>query len=209
MNNTAGMSTQIKLSERIITFLVRAAGYLSILYVGLIILFLLREGLPAIGTVDSSSLFGRYWYPIEGYYSLIPLIAGSLTVTIGAALIAVPLGIGTAVLSPKLRRIGPKRFLKPLSRSWPHSIGGVGVYRYFGVVFVSAAGVGPAYRVDRPGRALLLGYAAVPTIVSVAEDALNTVPRSYREAALSIGATRWQTIWGITLRRRNPACSPR
>jgi phosphate transport system permease protein len=173
---------------------------LSILYVGLISLFLLREGLPTIGIIDASNLFGPYWYPIESYYSLIPLILGSLTVTIGAAIIAVPLGIGTAVFISEIAPGWAKEALKPIVEI----LAGIPsvVLGFIGILVVSSF---LRRALDLPTGltaltgAILLGYAAVPTIVSVAEDAMNTVPRSYREAALAMGATRWQTIWGVTL----------
>lgn len=193
-------SSQIKLGERVITLLIRLAGYLSVLYVGLISIFLLKEGLPVIGTVDFSNLFGKYWYPIENYYSLWPLILGTLTVTIGAALIAIPLGIGTAVYISEVAPPWAKEILKPLVEllaGLPSVVlGFIGILVL--VPFLRKALTLPTGLTALAG-ALLLGWVAIPTIVSIAEDALNTVPRSYREAALAIGATRWQTIWGVTL----------
>jgi phosphate transport system permease protein len=83
--------------EKPITLLIRISGYSSILFVTLILLFLVREGLPTIGETPASSLFGSRWYPIENLYGIWPLLGGSLIVTIGAMLIALPFGIGTAV----------------------------------------------------------------------------------------------------------------
>jgi phosphate transport system permease protein len=192
--------SQLKFSEKIITLSIRAAGYLSILYVGLIVIFLLQEGLPALTSVDISSLFGRFWYPIESYYSLFPLVLGSLTVTIGAAIFAIPLGIGTAVFISEIAPPWAKEILKPLVEM----LAGLPsvVLGFIGILVLA-----PFLRrlFDLPTGltaftgAILLGWAAIPTIVSVAEDALNTVPRSYREASLALGATPWQTIWGTTL----------
>ncbi len=191
---------QIKLGERVITILIRAAGYLSILYIGLIVIFLFKEGLPTIGAVDITNLFGQYWYPIEAHYSLLPLIFGSLLVTIGAGIIAIPLGIGTAVYISEIAPAWAKEILKPLVEI----LAGIPsvVLGFIGILVLA-----PFLRVSLNlptgltglAGALLLGWSAIPTIVSVGEDALNTVPRSYREAALAIGATRWQTIWGVTL----------
>ncbi len=193
-------SSQITFSERIITFLIRAAGYLSILYVGLICIFLLKEGLPTIGSVDITNLFGQYWYPIEAHYSLWPLILGSLTVTIGAGIIAIPLGIGTAVYISEIAPAWAKEILKPLVEilaGLPSVVLG-----FLGILvlapFLRTALNLPTGLTGLAG-ALLLGWAAIPTIVSVAEDSLNTVPRSYREASLALGATPWQTIWGVTV----------
>ncbi len=189
-----------KWNEWIITILIRMAGYLSILYVTLIILFLLREGVPALVNVSPASLFGKIWYPIEGYFGLWPLLLGSLIVTIGASMIAIPLGIGTAVFISEIAPSWVKEILKPMVEilaGLPSVVLG-----FFGVLTLS-----PFLRtaLDLPTGltaftgALLLGWSAIPTIVSVAEDALNTVPKGYREGALALGTTHWQTIWGVTV----------
>jgi phosphate transport system permease protein len=189
-----------KWNEWIITILIRLAGYLSILYVTLIILFLLREGVPALVNVSPASLFGKIWYPIEGYFGILPLLLGSLIVTIGASIIAIPLGIGTAVFISELAPSWVKEILKPLVEilaGLPSVVLG-----FFGILTLS-----PFLRtaLDLPTGltaftgALLLGWSAIPTIVSVAEDALNTVPKGYREGALALGTTHWQTIWGVTV----------
>jgi phosphate transport system permease protein len=83
--------------EIIITSLIRISGYSAILFVTLIFLFLLSEGLPTLGQVSLGNLLSERWYPIEDYYGILPLIGGSLVVTLGAALIAVPIGLGTAI----------------------------------------------------------------------------------------------------------------
>ena len=189
-----------KFSERLITLFIRAAGYSSILYVSLICLFLLKEGLPSLANVPLSGLFGRTWYPIEGYFGIAPLLLGSLTVTFGAALIAIPLGVGTAVLISEVAPPWAKEILKPMVEV----LAGIPsvVLGFIGILVLA-----PFLRrfLDLPtgltalAGALLLGWAAIPTIVSVAEDAMNTVPQSYRSASLALGATPWQTIWGITV----------
>jgi phosphate transport system permease protein len=193
-------ANRTKWNEWIITILIRMAGYLSILYVTLIILFLLREGVPALVNVSPASLFGKIWYPIEGYFGLWPLLLGSLIVTIGASMIAIPLGIGTAVFISEIAPSWVKEILKPMVEilaGLPSVVLG-----FFGVLTLS-----PFLRtaLDLPTGltaftgALLLGWSAIPTIVSVAEDALNTVPKGYREGALALGTTHWQTIWGVTV----------
>lgn len=196
----ASGSRNRKWGEWFITLFIRAAGYLSILYVTLIVVFLLREGLPALKNVDPASLFGKFWYPIEGYYSIWPLLFGSILVTIGAAIIAIPLGIGTAVFISEIAPAWAKEILKPLVEilaGLPSVVLG-----FFGILvlspFLRQALNLPTGLTAFTG-ALLLGWVAVPTIVSVAEDALNTVPRIYREGALALGTTHWQTIWGVTV----------
>ena len=83
--------------EWIITRLIQVSGYLSIFFVGLISVFLSTEGSPALAEAPFSSLFGERWYPIEGYYSIWPLLSGFLIITVSAVMAVLPLGIGTAV----------------------------------------------------------------------------------------------------------------
>src|SRR5512146_1401130 len=100
--------------ERPITWFIRISGYSSILFVSLILLFLLREGLPALGDVPLGSLLGSRWYPIESMYGIWPLLGGTLIVTIGAILIALPLGVGTAVFISEIAPPWVNNMLKPL-----------------------------------------------------------------------------------------------
>ena len=80
------MEKDLNWREFVITRAIKASGYSAIVFVGLIFFFLLREGLPTLGEVDISTLFSTRWYPIEDYFGILPLITGSLIVTIGAAL---------------------------------------------------------------------------------------------------------------------------
>ena len=190
----------VPFGERVITALIQAAGYLSILFVSLICLFLLREGLPALVDAPLTSLFGPTWYPIENYFGIWPLLLGSLLVTVTAVALAVPFGVATALFMSEVAPAWLNEILKPLVEI----LAGVPsvVLGFIGILILS-----PALRdlLNLPTGltaftgAVLLGWAAVPTIVSVSEDALHAVPRSYREASLALGATHWQTIWGVTL----------
>ncbi|NTW45354.1 MAG: phosphate ABC transporter permease subunit PstC [Anaerolineaceae bacterium] len=186
-------------SEFIITKTIQVSGLSSILFVLLIMYFLLSEGIPAVFEVPLKDLFGQRWYPIEEYYGILPLILGSLVVTLGASIIAVPFGILTAVF---IAEIAPKwlaEILKPLVEllaGLPSVVLG-----FLGILIVS-----PFLRdvLNLPTGltaftgSLLLGGIALPTIVSISEDALKNVPVSYRHGSLALGLTRWQTIWGVT-----------
>ncbi|MFZ6020083.1 MAG: phosphate ABC transporter permease subunit PstC [Chloroflexota bacterium] len=186
--------------ERIINSLIILAGYSSILFVGLILVFLLREGLPALNDVPLKDLFGSRWYPIEKYFGILPLISGSILVTVGAILIAVPFGIGTAVFLSEFSPPWLRNLLKPIIEilaGLPSVVLG-----FLGIQIVA-----PFFRrfFDLPTGltaftgAVLLALISLPTIVSIAEDALNTVPPAYRQGALALGATNWQTAWGVTV----------
>jgi phosphate transport system permease protein len=194
------MEKSLNWREFVITRAIKASGYSAILFVALIFFFLLKEGLPTLGEVDMSSLFGIRWYPIEDYFGILPLVTGSLVVTLGATLVAVPFGIGTAVYISEIAPRWMREILKPLVEL----LGGLPsvVMGFLGILVLS-----PFLRVflDLPTGltaftgSLLLGGIAVPTVVSVAEDALDSVPRGYREGAWALGATQWQTIWRVTL----------
>jgi len=194
------MESNLSWREYMITRAIRAAGYSAIVFVALIFYFLLREGLPTLVEVSLSDLFAVRWYPIEKYFGILPLISGSLIVTIGATLIAVPLGIGTAVFISEIAPRWAREILKPLVEL----LGGLPsvVLGFLGVLVIA-----PNLRIllNLPTGltaftgSLLLGGIALPTVVSVAEGALDSVPRSYPEGARALGATRWQTIWRVTL----------
>jgi phosphate transport system permease protein len=194
------MKRSLNWSETIITAVVRTCGYSAIVFVLLIFFFLLREGVPALAEVKLVDLFSTRWYPIENYFGILPLITGSIVVTLGAMLIAIPFGIGTAVF---LSEIAP-RWLREILKPLVELLGGLPsvVLGFLGILILSPFLRGflnlPTGLTALAG-AILLGGIAVPTIVSIAEDALDSVPLSYREGALALGATRWQTIWRVTL----------
>jgi phosphate transport system permease protein len=194
------MEKSLNWREYVITRLIKTSGYSAILFVSLIFLFLLREGMPALVDVPLKDLFGLRWYPIEDFFGILPLLTGSLMVTIGAGAIAIPFGIGTAIF---IAEIAP-RWAREILKQLVELLGGLPsvVLGFLGILVLS-----PFLRVwlNLPtgltalAGSLLLGTIAIPTVVSIAEDALDAVPRSYREGALALGATRWQTIWRVTL----------
>jgi phosphate transport system permease protein len=194
------MKPENKRSDIVISSVIKICGYSSILFVGLILLFLLKEGLPALKNVPLKSLFSTRWYPIENYFGILPLILGTLVVTISATLVALPFGIGTALF---ISEIAP-RWIKELLKPIVEVLAGIPsvVLGFIGILvlvpFLRKFLNLPTGLTAFTGS-ILLGLIAIPTIVSVAEDALNTVPPAYRQAGLALGATRWQTIWGITL----------
>ncbi len=194
------MEQNVSAREYLITRLIRASGFSAIIFVVMIFLFLIGEGVPAIGEVPLFSLFSTRWYPIENYFGLLPLIGGSILVTVGATLIAVPAGIGTAIFISEIAPRWLREILKPLVEL----LGGLPsvVLGFIGILvlapFLHQYLLLPTGLTAFAGS-LLLGAIAIPTIVSVSEDALDAVPRSYRDAALALGATEWQTIWRVTL----------
>ena len=194
------MQTPKQWNEFFLTRLIKISGYSAIIFVLMIFYFLLREGLPSIGQVSFTNLISIRWYPIENFFGLLPLIGGSILVTLGAAAFAIPIGICTAIFIAEIAPRWTRDLLKPLVEI----LGGIPsvVLGFLGILILA-----PELRklMDLPtgltalAGSILLGGVAIPTIVSVAEDALDSVPKSYRDAALALGATPWQTIWKVTL----------
>jgi phosphate transport system permease protein len=186
-------------SERIIEAIIRIAGISAIFIVALIFIFLVREGIPAFLDVPLRQLFGTRWYPIEDSYGLVPLLIGSLLVTLGAVVISVPLGLTTAIYLGELAPTWLREILKPLIEM----LAGIP-----SIVLGFLGWVALAPLIQRAGAptgltaftgSLILAYMSLPTIISISEDALYAVPREYRDGALAIGATQWQTIWRVVL----------
>ena len=189
-----------RFGEIFITVFIKTAGYSAIVFVTLIFIFLVREGAPAVIEVSFSDLAQLRWYPIEDYFGILPLIGGSIVVTIGAALFAMPLGLLAAIYIAEIAPRWAREILKPLVEI----LGGLPsvMLGFIGILvitpFMRAAFQLPTGLTALTG-AVLLGGMAIPTIVSVAEDALDAVPKTYRDASLAMGATHWQTIWRVTL----------
>jgi phosphate transport system permease protein len=187
-------------SELIIEVLIRAFGISTILFVVMIFVFLLRESLPTFSEVPLGDLAATRWYPTESHFGLVSLVLGSLIVTIGAAVMAVPTGLAVAVFVAEVAPRWARDVLKPLIEV----LAGIPsvVLGFMGMLllapFLREMLHLPTGLTALAGSVLLAGM-ALPTIVSVAEDALDAVPRSYRDAALAMGATSWQTIWRVTL----------
>jgi phosphate transport system permease protein len=192
-------SAQWNWREIIIETLIRLAGFSAVFIILLIFLFLLREGVPAFVQVPLREMMGVRWYPIEDMYGLLPLIVGSLMVTVGAVLIAVPLGLTTAVYLGEIAPTWLREILKPIIEV----LAGIPsiVLGFLGWValapLIQAAGADTGLTAFT--GALILAYMALPTIISITEDALYAVPREYRDGALALGATKWQAIWRVQL----------
>ena len=189
-----------RLADALITPVIKFSGYSAILFVGMIFYFLWSEGFAALREVPLSVLFSQRWYPIEAYYGILPLIGGSLLVTLGAAIFAVPIGLSTAIYISEIAPDWMRGLLKPVIEI----LGGLPsvVLGFLGILVLSPflrQGLNLPTGLTALAGSLLLGLIAVPTIVSIAEDALDAVPASYRDAALALGANRWQTIWRVTL----------
>jgi phosphate transport system permease protein len=184
--------------ERILArlFFLLALSALGILVV--ITVFIFKEGLPIIFKVGPGHfLLGSKWIPSKELYQIWPMIVGSFWVTLGALIIGVPLGLGCAIF---LVEFCPQP-LTILMRPAVQLLAGIPsvIYGMWGLVVIV-----PYIRenLGGPGLSLLagviiLGIMILPTIISISEDALRALPSSYKEGALSLGATYWQTIWRV------------
>lgn len=189
----------IRWGETLIETLIRIAGVSTIFIVAMIFFFLLREGVPAFLDIPLRQLFSGRWYPIEDKFGLLPLLFGSLLVTVGAVLIAVPLGLITAIYLGEIAPLWLREILKPLIEV----LAGIPsiVLGFLGWVALAPLiqKLGAPTGLTAFTGALILAYMSLPTIISISEDALYAVPKEYRDGALAIGATQWQTIWRVVL----------
>jgi len=184
----------------VVESLIRVVGFSSIGFVALIFLFLMREGLPFFFEVSPGNVLDTRWYPTFDLFGTLPLVLGSILVTLVAILVALPLGVATAVFVREVAPSWAREILKPLIEV----LAGIPsvVLGFFGMNLVAPLvreGLGAPTGLTAFTGALLLAYMALPTMISVAEDALDAVPRSYRDAGLAMGATRWQTIWRVVI----------
>ena len=187
-------------SEFIVESTVRILGFSTVGLVLLILAFLLREGLPFLTSVAPAGLFGRSWYPTFGSFGTLPLLLGSVLVTFTAVLMALPLGLATAVFVREVAPSWGREVLKPLIEV----LAGIpSVVLGFVGMTVAAPWMRQATGAPTGLTALtggvILAYMALPTLITVAEDALDAVPKSYRDAGLAMGATQWQTIWRVVV----------
>ncbi len=190
--------------EALIEKAIYISGITSIVIVFLIFLFLAKEGFSLFKSIPIDKfLFGQKWYPISepAQFGILPLILGSFYVTFGATLISVPIGIASAVYIAEVAPPKTKEILKTgieLLAAIPSVVlGFIGMMTL--VPFVKKVFNLPTGLTAFSGS-IMLAFMAMPTIVSIAEDALNAVPKKYKEAALALGATRWQAIWRVVLR---------
>ncbi|MCG2714692.1 MAG: phosphate ABC transporter permease subunit PstC [Candidatus Marinimicrobia bacterium] len=178
-------------------------AFSSLLFLLGIIVILFKEGLPIFKYVKLFEFIGgKFWYPTYDPpdFGILPLILGTFWVTIGAMFIAVPLGIGSALYLHEIAGFRERAILKPIIEL----LAGIPsiVYGFFGMVILA-----PFLQrlLNIPiglclfTASFILGIMAVPTVSSLAEDALDYVPKSFREASFALGANRWQTLVKVVI----------
>lgn len=192
--------TQSAVREGLARCLFGATAAVSVLAVGLICVFLFANGLPAmvqIGVPDF--LLGTTWRPGNDLYGIFPMIMGTIYVTAGAMVVGVPTGLLCAIFLSRFANKGIAAVLKPgveLLAGIPSV-----VYGFFGLVVIV-----PFIRENMVGRglsllaaAVLLGIMILPTIITVAQSALDAVPRKYYEGSLALGATHERSVFRVVV----------
>lgn len=188
--------------------LFKTTGFVTIALLGGIFIMLLYNSIAFFLEVKPIDFFtGSQWNPEndKGTYGIMPLLVSTGLVTLGSMLIAIPLGIFTAAFLSELAPIGIKIILKPIIEMLA-AIPSVAI-GFLGIVLVGP-GIAHLFGIQNGLNALngsvLLAVMALPTIITISEDAINAVPKSHREASYALGANKWQTIFKVVL----PAAMP-
>jgi len=193
-----------------------AAGFaLSVLAITATIgIILWRDSSQARETFGWPFLWTSIWDPVAGHFGALPFIYGTLVSALIALVIAVPMGVGAAICLSELlpvRIADPATFLIELLVAVPSVVYGlVGVFvlvpivRSLGTMVASVLGwiplfAGPVYGIGLLTAGILLAVMIVPFIVAISREVLLAVPHSQRDAALALGATRWETVWHVVL----------
>jgi phosphate transport system permease protein len=192
-----------KTKEKIIKNILLVFAFSSILFLTGIIIVLFKEGAPIFAEVGISEfLFSSDWYPTYDPpgYGIFNLLSASIVVTIGAMVIAVPFGVASAV---HISYILPKKY-KNIVKPTIEMLAGVPsvIYGLFGMKIL-----GPFLRdvfglptgLTALTAMIMLGIMALPTVVSLAEDAISAVPKSFRDASLALGANRLETMFRVII----------
>ena len=195
----------MKIKEWLIEKALLLMALSAVTMLALIAIFVFIDGTPIMVREGLGHfLLGRKWAPTKGSFGIFPMIVGSVWVTVGALVIAGPLGLACAVF---LVEIAPRR-IADIVRPAIQLLAGIPsvVYGFVGIVVLV-----PLIRehLGGPGLSVLaasiiLGVMVLPTVISISQDALEAVPRAYKEGALALGCTHWQAITRVIL----PAARP-
>lgn len=189
--------------ERTIRFVFLGTASISILVLSLIVLCLFMEGIPIFSRVSVPGfIFGREWYPASSPpdFGIFPLLAASVAVTLLSAAISIPLGVMTALYLAEIASVRFRSIAKPvveLLAALPSVVIG-----FFGMVIV-APFLQDTFHIATGlnlfNAALMLAFMSVPTICSISEDAIFSVPVELKEASLALGATHWETLYRVVV----------
>lgn len=192
-----------KFFEKVIEKIIQLSGFACILFVFLIFFFLAKDGFALFRVSSPAGFFlGTIWNPLAEppQFGIIPLFLGSLAVTLGAAVISVPLSLACALfigeIAPRWMRETLKAGVELLAAIPSIVIGFIGITMLAPLVkqvFHLPTGL------TALSGSIALAFMAIPTMVSIMEDAISAVPRTYKEGSLAIGATHWQTLYRVII----------
>ncbi len=177
-----------------------AAAAVSVVAVALICLFLFANGVPAMAEIGLPEfLLGATWRPANGLYGIFPMIVGSIYVTVGAVIVGVPAGLLCAIFLSRFAGARMAMLLAPgveLLAGIPSV-----VYGFFGLIIMVPIirGLAPGHGPSLLVAALLLGIMILPTVITVARNALDAVPRRYYEGALALGADHERAVFCVVV----------
>ena len=184
------------IKERIMKYVFMLTATISILAVLLICYFIFANSIPAINEIGIINfLFGKIWDPDQDLYGILPMIIGSIYVTAGAIIVGVPIGLMSAVF---MAFYCPAKIYRPL-KSAIELLAGIPsvVYGFFGLVVIVPV-IQKIFGTSGKGvltASLMLGMMILPTIINISESALRSVPTSYYEGALALGATHERSVF--------------
>lgn len=188
---------KLKDNDRVVKHILTALALVSVAIIFFIIVFTLYnswDAITEIGILDF--VFGTSWVPGQEKFGAAALIIGTILVTIGSMVICIPLGVASAIFLSEIASNRTRNILKPICEVFA-GIPSV-IFGFIGImVFVPLlVDVFPnqASGACWLAASFVLGIMALPTVMSVSDDALKAVPQSYREASLAMGATKWETI---------------
>lgn len=206
-NNSSGETLQIspgrQLKETVVRWIFLVSGLSTVMVLLGIFVLLAMESLPAFQELGVFAFFGSSWNPsseVQSQYGILSLVVSTLMVTVGSMAIAIPLGIGCAAYISEVAQPIIREILKPtieILASIPSVVIG-----FFGITVLGpllADFFGLPSGLNALNGSILLAFMALPTIVSLSEDAMNAVPKEHKEASLSLGGSHWQTIWRVIL----------
>jgi phosphate transport system permease protein len=190
-------------SEGIVKWLCFACAFVSVVTTIGIITVLISQSIPFFKAVSPADFFtGTIWRPTPepGQFGIVPLVTGTLMITVGAGLFAVPLGLLSAIFLSEYAHPRVRNFLKPTLEL----LAGIPtvVYGYFGLFFVTPLlrHVLPAIESSNAAAgAIVVGIMILPLVSSLCEDAISAVPRALREGAYGLGATKMEVTTKIVV----------
>lgn len=195
--------------EKIIEFGIRSSAYVVIAFLVLIFIFVGKEAVPVLTSHEvheevtvATMATDATWQPVSEVpkYSLLPLLIGTLKVTVVALLFAIPIAIGAAIFTSEFAPQGVREVIKPVVEL----LAGIpSVVIGFFALMVIASWLQDAFdfvfRLNAITAGIGLALAIVPIVYTVAEDALSAVPQAFRDGSTALGANRWQTAWRVVL----------